>query len=330
MLSLGCSSSAPVEDGAGTQASGGASSSASVPQSFDQDRRRVALPAADGWLRRAQNDAGIQGPFFTYGDEFSNLELSTSGGCVAAAGHVGAMESATSTEHWGAGVGVNLNQESDSTAAFDASQYLGIELDLSGDFRPVRFALQQSDGTEYCTEGLGAGHHVIEFAKLQRECWSPGGPTPSDASMRSLGGFRWHVPARVNTPADVQFSICELALISRQSAASSVPAGQGGSGAGGTGGSTSPTAMRGCKTPSGDICTELVAGDATAFATQCSQDGVPVPECLPSFRLGCENADSMSAGQRVTVSVYWYSESICGQVDLTHPCAKGDPVLNCR
>ncbi len=98
----------------------------------------------------------------------------------------------------------------------------------------------------------------------------------------------------------------------------------GSTGNGGSGGNTGP--MRACSTPNGHICTELVTGDATAYAAQCASDGRSVAACPANPVLGCEGATADSAGAPVTVNVYWYDAACNNEIQPGQTCNNGTQV----
>lgn len=93
---------------------------------------------------------------------------------------------------------------------------------------------------------------------------------------------------------------------------------------GGDGGSS----VTACETTNGHICTELVEGDASAFAAQCAQDGVARDACPSGYILGCENAAADSAGAPVTVNVYWYPDACGLEIGPGQACINGTQVGN--
>jgi hypothetical protein len=86
------------------------------------------------------------------------------------------------------------------------------------------------------------------------------------------------------------------------------------------------SALRACKTTNGHICTQLVSGDATAFADQCATDGISVSACPSSYVLGCEGGNATSAGAKVTVSVYWYAAACGAEINKDKSCINGTQV----
>jgi hypothetical protein len=94
----------------------------------------------------------------------------------------------------------------------------------------------------------------------------------------------------------------------------------------GSGGSGNTGPMRACSTPDGHICTELVSGDASAFAAQCASDGRPLATCPASPVLGCEGASADSAGASVTVNVYWYPAACNNEIQPGQTCNNGTQV----
>jgi hypothetical protein len=77
---------------------------------------------------------------------------------------------------WGGGIGLTLNEEGSTAAAWDASAVgvTGFEFSLSGsvDGVPIRFFVEDTSGNQFCTE-IVTGKNSIPFSSLAHECWSP-------------------------------------------------------------------------------------------------------------------------------------------------------------
>jgi len=172
----------------------------------------VALTADDGWVDCSSNDIGIQGEFFTYSDGTSTITPAFTGDEICVSGT--AEPTVADNSVWGAGLGVNLNQEEReadvATWDADAMGISGFRFNLSA--MPTGTGLRlvyQSGGTDYCVDVTAAGAQTVLFADTAEACWGSGGDAPNPSSMEAV---KWQVTTN-STSHDFSFCITQLAAV---------------------------------------------------------------------------------------------------------------------
>lgn len=172
----------------------------------------VPLEANDGWVDCSSNDVGIQGEFFTYSDgNGSTITSSFTGDEICVEGTAGQVVSDNSV--WGAGLGVNLNQEEPEA---DLDTWNANAMGISG----FRFALSalppsglrlvyQSGGTDYCVEVTSAAAQTVLFEDTAEACWGSGGDAPNPATLEAV---KWQITTN-SAEHDFSFCITQLAAV---------------------------------------------------------------------------------------------------------------------
>lgn len=177
----------------------------------------VPLEPNDGWVDCSSNDVGIQGEFFTYSDgngsTITPSGFSNAGDEICVEGTAGQIVGGDNST-WGAGVGMNLNQE-EPEAAIDEwdADAMGIsgfrfnisELPDSG----LRFVVQ-SGGTDYCVQVTQAGAQTIRFSDTAEACWSAGGDAPDPSTLEAV---KWQITTNSTSEHEFSFCLTQLAAI---------------------------------------------------------------------------------------------------------------------
>ncbi len=74
---------------------------------------------------------------------------------------------------WGGGIGLMMNDDSETVAAWDGSAHSGIIFGTSGYVGlPLRFMVEDTSGEQFCTE-IDVGEVAIRWTDLRHECWDP-------------------------------------------------------------------------------------------------------------------------------------------------------------
>jgi hypothetical protein len=178
----------------------------------------------DGWLDAASNVYGMQGAIFEVADGFSTVtgDFNGTNACISGTAapvnlECTPVEPATDCYgmHWGAMMGLNLNQPIDPVTMmgaeplpYDASGLSGFLFDVSGPTVPtsLRFVAEGLDG-QYCTPPsipILPGQNAVWFSDLFSQCWDPILGAPLDPS--SIVRISWHVVT--NDAAEVPYDFC--------------------------------------------------------------------------------------------------------------------------
>lgn len=164
------------------------------------------IEPADGWVAGDTNESGIQGALYTFKDDSGEStinpdDFAASGTTVCVDG-TGAQVDLECDEDdcygyfWGAGVGLNLNQEvdSDETLGYnaDASGVVGFYFEITGPTIPqgLRFkAVGVGDEADYCVN-ITAGERSVLFSELRKSCWQP---VAGEVDTTNLQAVQWQV-----------------------------------------------------------------------------------------------------------------------------------------
>lgn len=172
----------------------------------------VPLVPDDGWIDCSTNDIGVQGEFFTYSDGTSTITSAFTGDDICVEGTAGRAVSDNSV--WGAGFGVNLNQEEreadPDTWNADAMGISGFRFNLSA--MPAGTGLRfvyQSGGTDYCVEIASAGAQTVRFSETREACWGSGGDDPNPSTLEQV---KWQVTTN-SSEHDFSFCITQFAAV---------------------------------------------------------------------------------------------------------------------
>jgi len=153
---------------------------------------------------------GIQGAFYTYGDEDTST-ITPADFSAAADICVSGTIGASSADTWGAGVGFNLNQAEGSetknpwnaTAAGISGISFTIDTLPTGGL--VRM-ISESGDADYCVEITTAGAQTVLFSETSADCWEAGGAAPDATTLTAV---KWQVAA---VTAEYPFDFCISAV----------------------------------------------------------------------------------------------------------------------
>jgi hypothetical protein len=183
------------------------------------------IPGTDNWEHRTDNSFGVQGAWYTtsgMGSSFSSF-TSSAGGVICAFGTAAQVVGGDYAAYWGAGIGGNLCQESDtdpnpltqhtlSTCPWGSLDRVeGIRFRVTGDNIPTTLQLvfvEEGRATSaYVAIATGAGRYTALIADA-------GFPPPSNpavaANVRSL---LFQVPGSPNNAQQFGFCVSELEVI---------------------------------------------------------------------------------------------------------------------
>jgi hypothetical protein len=168
------------------------------------------LTPVDGWVSCTSNAAGVEGAFFTFGDEIESTIMPTSftGSEVCVSGTVGQLDAGTYLV-WGAGLGFNFNDEAawNATAAGASGVSFNItELPTGTDTRVIFTTAAGS----YCAVLASAGQQTVKFADTSLDCWEAGGASPTETGIISV---RWQVVSNADSAHPFDFCIDGLAVV---------------------------------------------------------------------------------------------------------------------
>lgn len=239
-LTAGCSEStdAPQNTG-GSGGSGGGGGGGGSGNSV------LLTPTEDtGWVDKASNSLGVQGPWYAYADSLGDKKCLTAGhaatecaivesppadsfpnmgGQMCTKGSTEAVIAMDYSNMWGAGIALDFNNPGGGApkAAFDASGLSGIEFDLIR--KPlaglrVEFPQTDTEGSEagndyadatssYPVSMLTEGHNVVPFSRVK-------GPKGHVFNPVNLLGVQFHVPSG-SSQQPFDYCIANLTLIKK-------------------------------------------------------------------------------------------------------------------
>jgi hypothetical protein len=249
--------------GAGSPGSGGGTAAgAGAPSDLPAG---VPLTPSAGWVAK-DNEAGIQGAVFSFGDPTSKMGMmenfTLGNACISGtAAKVDMASTACTTkmftapatdcygEYWGAAIGMNLNQSIDTTltppaggtpAPYDASSLKGFAFVVSGNTVPApsAFRFKVEDGTtEFCnpaTIKIKVGTNIVMFSDLISQCWMTSTPpAPNAETVKShLIKISWQVVTNASSTVPFDFCISDVRALVKDGV-TLPPVGTGSAGAGG-------------------------------------------------------------------------------------------------
>lgn len=187
----------------------------------------VDIPFRDGWAPLEQNQYGIQGAFWVAADLGGSVaagsfdDASCIRGAVARV-TVGPNGNLDFGYYWGAMLGFNLSQGSDSGPArsYDATAHgvIGFGFVVGGN-NPVppggelRINVKvYGDDSIYCNRVIGNGPTAYTFASIHQNCWEGDStaPTPDPSRIESL---QWQYATNLDRSYDFDLCIEQLWVI---------------------------------------------------------------------------------------------------------------------
>jgi hypothetical protein len=198
----------------GTSTSGGTSTFEGHP-----------LNPMNGWVARMDNEAGIQGAFYTFNDNedggdfvINPATYETAGATICADGTAEAVLNMEYAVYWGGAVGFNLNQEegSDTAMAYDATAngVTGFGFDIST--LPVggqlRFNVLVSGEPEnnYCALITATAGNEFRWEDLKLSCWAAMPTTPDPTKIEAV---HWQIVTNENAPYDFNFCVSNITAL---------------------------------------------------------------------------------------------------------------------
>jgi len=191
------------------------------------------IPFADGWAPLAQNDVGVQGAFYTFGDEVSGgnsrIEVRDAGSpeLFCAQGEAALVLSGPDglpaySTYWGAAVGFNLAQEPDAQfgGAYDARAkgVIGFSFRLEGE-NPLprggelRFNIKVfNDDNVYCVRVPASGDNRFLITDLRQSCWQSN-PMRLPPDPSQLEALQWQYVTNITSSYPFDICITKLAAI---------------------------------------------------------------------------------------------------------------------
>jgi len=146
---------------------------------------RTALVPVDGWVDGSTNDVGIQGSWYTYGDDLATVVPADEpffdgmGSEICISGTT--VPDEYSGVYWGVAVGMDFNVVDDTAYAYDATLngVVGIRLTLTGSLPPgIQLNLTETtsvEGDTFCTRYTGITESSrtlsLYFDEAQFICW---------------------------------------------------------------------------------------------------------------------------------------------------------------
>jgi hypothetical protein len=182
------------EGGSASEGGAGSEGGSSSEGDARSETGECVLTATEdtGWVDAATNDCKIQGAWYAYSDCTTSAEDCTtgqvpapgsdafpnSGGKICTSGTTVAINKEYDTK-WGAGIGLNLNQPTDSEDKNPISELphaiTGFSFTISGDVVPaevrVTYPTAQTEKTAHFKKIVKAGDYTVSFGDAAQGSW---------------------------------------------------------------------------------------------------------------------------------------------------------------